>query len=215
LRKKSTMRFSKFEEWEPYYQQILEDFGFDRAADEEAARVLDRLLPHDSLPLLEERIRGRAVTVCGNAPCLDRELDRVKGVVVAADRAAARIFPHGIRPDAIATDLDGATEEFVEMNRRGTVIVVHAHGDNIPLLHRWVPHLPGPLAGTTQARPFGRLHNFGGFSDGDRAVFLVHALGASSVALLGFDLDDPGVGPVKRAKLLWARRLLALLGYDL
>lgn len=215
MRKKSTMRFSKFEEWEPYYLQILADFGFDRAADEEAARVLDRLLPRDSLPLLEARIRGKEVTVCGNAPTLDREMDRLSGVVLAADRAADRLFRHGVRPAAIATDLDGATEEFVEMNLRGTVIVVHAHGDNIPLLHRWVPHLPGPLAGTTQARPVGRVYNFGGFSDGDRAVFLAHAMGASRVSLAGFDLDDPAVRQVKREKLLWARRLLALLGHDL
>jgi 2-amino-4-hydroxy-6-hydroxymethyldihydropteridine diphosphokinase len=215
LRKKSTMRFSKFEEWEPYYLQILADFGFDRAADEEAARVLDRLLPHDSLPLLEAAIRGKAVTVCGNAPSLDRDLDRLTGVVVAADRAADRLFRQGIRPAVITTDLDGATEEFVEMNRRGTVIVVHAHGDNIPLLRRWVPHFPGPLVGTTQARPVGCIHNFGGFSDGDRAVYLAHGMGASPVTLAGFDLDDPAVGTVKRKKLLWARRLLALIGHDL
>ena len=209
------MKFSKFEDWEPCYLQILNDFGFDRAADEEAARVLDRLLPRNSLPLLRRRIRGKAVTVCGNAPALDEELDRLKGVVVAADRAAERLYRHGIRPAAIATDLDGATEEFTEMNRKGTVIVVHAHGDNIPLIEWWVPRLPGPLVGTTQARPMGRVYNFGGFSDGDRAVFLAHALGASSVTLAGFDLDDPSVNPVKRKKLLWARRLLALLGHDL
>jgi hypothetical protein len=208
------MKFSKFEDWEPFYLQILSDFGFDRASDEEAARVLDRLLPRDSLPLLRRRIRGKAVTVCGNAPSLEKELDRLSGVVVAADRAADRLYRHGIRPSAIATDLDGATEEFMEMSRKGTVLVIHAHGDNIPLLEWWVPRLPGPLVGTTQARPVGRVRNFGGFTDGDRAVFLVHALGASSVALAGFDLDDPSVNPVKRKKLLWARRLLSLLGHD-
>ncbi|MDD1655355.1 MAG: DUF115 domain-containing protein [Methanomicrobiales archaeon] len=209
------MKFSKFEDWEPYYLQILSDFGLDRASDEEAARVLDRLLPRDSLPLLRRRIRGKAVTVCGNARSLEGELDRLSGVVVAADRAADRLYSRGIRPAAIATDLDGATEAFTEMNRMGTVIVVHAHGDNIPLLEWWVPRLPGPLVGTTQARPVGRVHNFGGFSDGDRAVFLAHALEASSVTLVGFDLDDPSVNPVKRRKLQWARRLLSLLGHDL
>ena len=209
------MKFSKFEDWEPYYLQILDDFGFDRATDEEAARVLDGLLPRDSLPLLRRRIRGKAVTVCGNAPSLDRELNRLSGVVVAADRAADRLYRHGTRPAAIATDLDGATEAFVEMNRKGTVLVVHAHGDNIPLLRWWVPQIPGPVVGTTQARPVGRVHNFGGFSDGDRAVFLAHALGASSVTLAGFDLDDEDVNPVKRKKLRWARRLLSLVGHDL
>jgi uncharacterized Rossmann fold enzyme len=113
------------------------------------------------------------------------------------------------------TDLDGATEAFVEMNRAGTVIVVHAHGDNMALLRRWVPRFPGPLVGTTQARPFGRIHNFGGFSDGDRAVFLAHALGAGEVLLAGFDLDDPRVTPMKRGKLMFARELLRLAGHGL
>jgi len=103
----------------------------------------------------------------------------------------------------------------VEMNRQGTVVVVHAHGDNIPLLRTWVPRFSGPLVGTTQAEPFGRIHNFGGFSDGDRAVFAAHALGAADVRLVGFDLDDPSVDPVKRGKLIWARRLLSLLGHDI
>ncbi|HXW99032.1 MAG TPA: 6-hydroxymethylpterin diphosphokinase MptE-like protein, partial [Methanomicrobiales archaeon] len=112
-------------------------------------------------------------------------------------------------------DLDGATCDFIRMNEAGTVIVVHAHGDNIPLIRRWVPGFPGPLVGTTQSRPFGMIHNFGGFSDGDRAVFLAHALGAADVLLAGFFIDDPDVGPVKRGKLLFARELLALAGHVL
>jgi hypothetical protein len=207
--------FPKFEDWEPYYLRILGDLGFDRAKDEEAARLLAGLLHRDDLPALERRIRGKAVTVCGNGPNLAAELDRVRGTVIAADGAANRLHAEGIRPAAVATDLDGATEAFPEMNRAGTVMVVHAHGDNMDLLRFWVPLFPGPLVGTTQAKPFGRIHNFGGFSDGDRAVFLALALGAAEVTLAGFFLDDPGVNPVKRRKLLWARTLLGLAGYDL
>jgi uncharacterized Rossmann fold enzyme len=132
-----------------------------------------------------------------------------------SDGAANCLFARGILPDAIVTDLDGATDAFPEMNRAGTVIVVHAHGDNMDLIRRWVPRFPGPLVGTTQSRPFDGIHNFGGFSDGDRAVFLADALGASEVVLAGFDLDDPTVGPVKRGKLLFARELLRLAGHDL
>ena len=206
--------FSGFEDWEPYYLRILGDLGFDRAGDEEAALLLSALLPRDSLATLERRIRGKNVTVCGNGPNLAAELDRIRGTVIAADGAANRLFAEGIRPDAIVTDLDGATEAFVEMNRAGTVIVVHAHGDNRDLLRFWVPLFPGPLVGTTQARPFDRIYNFGGFSDGDRGVFLALALGAAEVALAGFLLDDPAVNPVKRKKLLWARTLLGLAGYE-
>jgi uncharacterized Rossmann fold enzyme len=40
-------------------------------------------------------------------------------------------------------------------------------------------------------------------------------MGAREVRIIGFDLDDTQVDPVKRGKLFWARKLLHLLGYDL
>jgi uncharacterized Rossmann fold enzyme len=209
------MKFSRFEDWEPYYLRILAHFSFDRAKDEEAAILLARLLARDDLPLLEGILRGRPATVCGNGPNLGEELGRIRGTLIAADGAANRLYARGLRPDAIVTDLDGATDAFLRMNQGGTVIVVHAHGDNMALLRSWVPRFSGPLVGTTQARPFDGIYNFGGFSDGDRAVFLAHALGASEVVLAGFFLDDPGVDPVKRDKLLFARELLRLAGHDL
>ena len=213
--RKNELVFSRFEDWEPYYLRILAHFRFDRARDEEAAALLASLLTRDDLPLLDGLIRGRSATVCGNGPNLTEELGRIRGTIIAADGAANRLHARGIRPEAIVTDLDGATGAFTEMNRAGTVIVVHAHGDNMPLLVKWVPRFTGPLVGTTQSRPFGRIHNFGGFSDGDRAVFLARALGATEIVLAGFLLDDPDVDPVKRGKLLFARELLGLAGYDL
>lgn len=205
----------RFEEWEPHYLRILETFGFDREGDEEAAAVAASLTLRDDTARLEELCTGRTVTVCGNAPCLKEETSRCEGTVFAADAAADVLWRAGIRPDAVFTDLDGAEESFFAMNREGTVMVVHAHGDNIPLVRRWVPRFEGPLVLTCQSRPFGHVHNWGGFSDGDRAVFAADALGAAQVIILGFDLDDPGVPPVKRGKLLWARTLLSLIGHDL
>lgn len=203
----------KFEEWEPYYEEILAYFQFDRKKDEEAAEFLDHLMIRDDLPMLTERTVGNHVTVCGNAPGLIKEIDQIRGTVFAADAAASVLFAHGIRPDAIFTDLDGADETFQDMNWQGTIIIIHAHGDNIHLLKYWVPRLIGPVIGTTQSRPLPHIYDFGGFSDGDRAVFAAHELGASSVSLVGFDCDDTSVDPVKRGKLIWARKLLALLGH--
>ena len=145
-----------FAEWEPHYRGILDYFGFDRAADEEAARLLASLIPRDNLLSLASLTEGNEVTVCGNAPCLKDELKKIRGVVFAADAAAEVLLDHGIRPDAIFTDLDGATDRFIAMNRAGTIIVVHAHGDNMPLLRHWVPRFPGPLVATTQAAPLPR-----------------------------------------------------------
>ncbi len=203
----------KFEEWEPYYEEILAYFNFERKKDEEAAEFLDHLMIRDDLPMLCERTAGNHVTVCGNAPRLINEIDQIQGTVYAADAAASVLFANGIRPDAIFSDLDGADETFQDMNWQGTIIVIHAHGDNIHLLRYWVPRLIGPVIGTTQSRPLPHIYDFGGFSDGDRAVFAAHELGASSVSLVGFDCDDTSVDPVKRGKLIWARKLLALLGH--
>ncbi|HVP94821.1 MAG TPA: 6-hydroxymethylpterin diphosphokinase MptE-like protein [Methanoregulaceae archaeon] len=203
----------KFEEWEPYYEEILSFFSFDRKKDEEAAEFLDHLMIRDDLPMLIERTAGNHVTVCGNAPGLPGEIGQIRGTVFAADAAAIVLAEHGIRPDAVFTDLDGADETFQDMNWQGTIMVIHAHGDNMYLLRYWVPRLIGPVIGTTQSKPLPHIYNFGGFSDGDRAVFAAHELGASSVSLVGFDCDDPSVGPVKRGKLIWARKLLALLGH--
>ena len=204
----------QFAEWEPHYRGILDYFGFDREGDEEAARLLASLLERDNLLSLASLTEGNAVTVCGNAPCLRRDLERVTGIVFAADAAAEVLDDCGIRPDAVFTDLDGATDRFIEMNREGTIIVIHAHGDNMPLLHHWVPRFRGRVVGTTQAAPLPRIYNFGGFTDGDRAVFAADELGASSITLAGFDLDDKNVDPLKRGKLFWARKLLALIGHE-
>ena len=207
----------KTEEWEPHYSEILDYFGFSREDDERAAQVLAELLPRDDTDLLRAAIHGHECIVCGNAPGL---LDEVRAtdfsgrVVIAAD-AAARVLLHaGHRPDVILSDIDGMDDDFLSMNVQGTILVLHAHGDNIPLVRSWVPKVRGPVVGTTQATPMPHVYNFGGFSDGDRCVFCAHELGAAGVTLIGFDLDDRLVDPVKHGKLIIARKLLKLLGYD-
>ncbi len=205
----------RFEEWEPHYTEILDYFGFDRESDEEAGTLLAEILPRDDIRALESLISGKTITICGNAPCLASELDRIEGVVIAADAAALVLYKAGILPDAIFTDLDGADDPFITMNEGKTIIAIHAHGDNMPLLRRWVPRFPGQLIGTTQASPLPHIHNFGGFTDGDRAAFTADALGAADLNFIGFDLSDSSVDPMKRGKLVWARRLLGMIGYDL
>jgi uncharacterized Rossmann fold enzyme len=204
----------KYEDWEPVYQEICEYFSFDPVQDEQAAQVAASLSKSNSIDILIQTITGKPVTVCGNAPCLKEELDKISGVIIAADAASAVLLRSGIRADIIVTDLDGIDDYATRLNESGTIMVVHAHGDNIPRLKTWIPRLPGPMVLTTQGRPFDHVHNFGGFSDGDRAAYMAQECGASSVTLIGFDCDDPSVSPIKQGKLIWARRLLADIGYE-
>jgi 2-amino-4-hydroxy-6-hydroxymethyldihydropteridine diphosphokinase len=206
----------KYEEWEPLYHEICEYFSFDPADDERAAQITSSLSSADASDALKKLIAGQQITVCGNAPCLKGQVQDgvIPGVIIAADAAAGVLLECGIRPDVIVTDLDGIDEYAVDMNKKGTIMVIHAHGDNIPRIQTWVPRFSGPLVLTTQGKPFTNMHNFGGFSDGDRAVYMADECNASTIHLLGFDCDDQSVPPVKRGKLIWARRLLANIGYE-
>ncbi len=220
----------RFADWEPIYEEILVEFGFSREGDESAARLLQSLLLGREGDLsaedLDSMIRGREVLVCGNGPSLPRELEefledrsrrpsKSEGsgpgdvVVIGADGATTRLLAAGVLPDVIVTDLDGFLPDILAANERGSAVVVHAHGDNMPALKEYVLRLRRVL-GTTQAEPVEGIYNFGGFSDGDRCVFLARNFGASKIKIIGFDYDDPNVTPVKMMKLKWARRLVAM-----
>ncbi|ESS05917.1 MAG: putative Rossmann fold enzyme [uncultured archaeon A07HB70] len=202
----------EFSTWEPVYELVLADLGYDREGDE---RVRDRLAAWAE-PFDADRLpaAGGEVAVVAPGPSLAGDLGRVDDAdgVVAASSAADRLLATGRRPDLVVTDLDGTPATAAALSRAGTPVAVHAHGDNAPALDRWLPACdPANVLATTQAAPVGPVVNHGGFTDGDRAAFLADAFGADRLTFVGWDLDDPTVGPEKRAKLGWARRLLRWL----
>ncbi|AKB28191.1 6-hydroxymethyl-7,8-dihydropterin pyrophosphokinase [Methanosarcina siciliae T4/M] len=215
------MIYTDFAVWEPIYERILEDFGFDRTGDEEAARFLSLMLTEKntaSTSELKERISGKPVLVCGNAPGLKNELLAVNlsaFVIIAADGATAVLMDIGRVPEVICTDLDGASDTDIEKEilacEKGSMVLIHAHGDNRDRLEKYVPRFKRFIA-TTQSRPFDRVYNFGGFSDGDRCVFVALHFGAKNVRLAGFDFEDPGVSSIKKKKLNWAKELIGMTG---
>ncbi|GAB7093015.1 DUF115 domain-containing protein [Halolamina litorea] len=200
----------EFHVWEPVYERILADFGFDRAADERARdRLASMVEPFefDTLPDFD----GATVAVAGAGPTLAGEAERAAGAdfVVAASSATATLHDAGVDVDLAVTDLDGTPERVAAMSHEGLPVAVHAHGDNLDALERWVPEIAGErLLPTTQAEPTGAVRNFGGFTDGDRAAFLADALGAERLTFPGWSFDDPDVGEMKARKLRWAERLL-------
>ena len=210
-----------FAAWEPIYERILEDFGFDRAGDEEAARFLSHMLTEIntvSLSELKTAISGKPALICGNAPNFRKELSEIDlsaFVIIAADGAAAVLMDIGCVPEVICTDLDGNSEADIEKEimacELGSIVLIHAHGDNIDKLEKYVPRFKRFIA-TTQARPFNKVYNFGGFSDGDRCVFVAREFGAKKIKLAGFDFEDPNVNPIKKKKLKWAKELIEILG---
>ena len=183
----------KWEIWKPWYERILKRLNLDMEADEKAAKLLNSLLPKPDIQGLKRMIRGRECIVFGAGPSLDDVLEKLQRTghlgktLISADGATSAVIKYR-DPDIIVTDLDGAVEDQLGAWRRGSWIVVLAHGDNVAQVRKTVPQLRERVIGTTQVRPFGKLFNFGGFTDGDRAAFMAHELGASKILLAGMDL---------------------------
>lgn len=203
----------KFSEWKPFYTEILADFGYSREADWESAQALNRYLEPFNIKRLHEIFDGQQVVIAGDAPSLLDEWNEKhqNRVIVAADAACQRLQEHGVVPDVVCTDLDGAPEIAAQLTNKESIAVVHAHGDNEELVQEWMGDSEFDIenvVGTTQTEPFGKLHNFGGFTDGDRAAILADEFNASKIKLVGFDFTDSSVGSEKARKLEWARRLI-------
>lgn len=202
----------EFDEWEPVYEAILQDFGYDRAGDEHARDVLASVTESAAVDRLPS-VRDATVAIAGAGPTLstDRELERARNadVVFAASTAADTLADRGVAVDCMVTDLDKNPGTVRDLTDRGVPVAVHAHGDNVAAVRDVVPDCDDAfVVPTTQAAPRAHVRNFGGFTDGDRAAFLVDHLGAARLVFVGWDLDDPSVEPTKARKLEWAERLL-------
>ncbi len=218
-------------EWEPTYNDIVNRLSLDAHADRQATEVLSHLLkskdPQPTLRRIEELVEGRSVIVCGAGPSLDRHLREVlpeatlkEATCVASDGAASALLELGLRCDILVTDLDGDLQDICEVVRRGAIPVVHAHGDNIDLVREIVPTFEN-VVGSTQVEPTERVFLWGGFTDGDRACYLVAHYGPSRMTLAGMDFGSivgrwskPGyevsypADDIKREKLAIAGELI-------
>jgi uncharacterized Rossmann fold enzyme len=157
---------------------------------------------------------GKCATVVAGQPLSSGKLpELLKGTVLSVGTGTGLLLHEGIVPDFVVTDLDGDVQTDLEANEKGAVLVLHAHGDNITAIRRFVPTVTGRVVLTTQSTPFGDVHDFGGFTDGDRAVLMAAHFGARNLRLIGFDLSHPrpkaGTSPeIKAKKLRWAGSLI-------
>lgn len=202
------MRDLNWEEWRPLYLEIVKEMGYSVEQDYLSAQLLNKLLVGKAMTLeeLKERIKDKSVAVIfGAGPSLKSDIasfidsrisDRVS--VIVADGAARAFLEMGLRFDVVITDLDGGDDVLIEASKNCLGMIVHAHGDNIDKIEKIVPLLHGRILGTTQCEPFGLLYNFGGFTDGDRAVFLADTLGFNVIILAGMDFGDE-VGEYSKA----------------
>ena len=176
--------------WESKYREILKDFGYSRNKDTQSAKLLNSLLQKKTPSIgIRDLIKDKPVFVIGAGPSLPScisILKRHKKITkIVADGATKAIIENGLKPDIVVTDLDGDIKSLKKAGRTKTIMVVHAHGDNSERINL-VKYFKNCI-GTTQAKPIGIINNFGGFTDGDRCVFLANHFKAKKIILLGMD----------------------------
>ena len=216
----------KIKTWMKWYRKILKDFGFKQEEDEKSAKYLNKFLEKHCALNLDDLPHSNTAIVCGAGPSIEKHVKIVekiksKGIVIAADGATTALLNEEIIPDIIVTDLDGYMPDIIKANKLGSVVVVHSHGDNLKKLKKYLPKLKN-IMGTTQSKPLKNVYNFGGFTDGDRAVFLAIKLGAKKIILAGMDFgekitkysrpklsrDVEEADEIKKLKLKYAEKLI-------
>jgi len=176
--------------WESKYRDILKDFGYSQNEDKQSAKLLNSLLQKKTPSIgIRDLIRDKPVFVIGAGPslpsCISILKKHKKITKIVADGATKAIIENGLRPDIVVTDLDGDIKSLKKAGRTNTIMVVHAHGDNSERINL-VKYFKNCI-GTTQTKPIGKVNNFGGFTDGDRCVFLADYFKAKKIILLGMD----------------------------
>ncbi len=210
-----------FADWEARYIAVTNDLEYSREGDAKAADRIAVLAylrqgrvanDGDLSPLLARQ----PVFVCAAGPTLEEELGEywLDGTVIATDGAVGRLLKRGTIPEIIVSDLDGDVDAILSANRKGSIVVVHAHADNLAKLEEFVPRFEGPIVPSVQCSPPAGTRNFGGLTDGDRAVFLADHFGASRIVLAGFDFGDEEKNPLpkeRQRKFIWGALLIASL----
>ena len=189
--------------WESKYRDILKDFGYSRNKDTQSAKLLNSLLQKKTPSIgIRDLIKDKPVFVIGAGPSLPScisILKRHKEITkIVADGATKAIIENGLRPDIVVTDLDGDIKSLKKVGRTNTIMVVHAHGDNSERINL-VKYFKNCI-GTTQTKPIGKVNNFGGFTDGDRCVFLADYFKAKKIILLGMDFGTR-IGKYSKSKV--------------
>jgi len=214
-----------FREWMEKYHKIVSILGLSEEDDQYSTYLMSRMIEDlgfdvvSALKLAKKKVYGRKVFVFGCGPSLEEGVKELKEkthdfVLIAADGATKALLEFGFIPEIIVTDLDGDLPSILNANKRGSILFVHAHGDNIDLIKKYLPSMRYPVVGTTQVKPTHNVFNFFGFTDGDRAIFIALRLGAKEIHLIGMDFGDV-VGKYSKPYLkgntkAWKMKLLKL-----
>jgi uncharacterized Rossmann fold enzyme len=216
----------RFADWYPHYLEIVSKLNLDIKKDIQSSLILSSLISYRSLGLnYLKKLTNEKVLVIGAGPSIEEPVvkkfikDHSNFVIISADGSTELCLELGIVPDFVVTDLDGDMDSLLTSNKLGSTLIIHSHGDYINNILEFVPKFRY-FFGTTQVFPLQNVYNFGGFTDGDRCVFLADEFKAAEICLVGMDFTSP-VGhfskkiitnlALKKKKLCIAKHLIEMM----
>jgi len=193
-----------------WYPKICDYLGIDAEKDTDA--LLFTTLNYQSNVSEDELrkiIEGREIIILAPGIKLEEEFNAffsssslADKVVICADGATSFFASKGLIPDIITSDIDGNVNDQILAQRKGSILLLHVHGDNTDLVNQYIKEISKKkFMITTQSQPVEGTFNFLGFTDGDRALCLASIMNAKSITLLGFDFGEK-IGEFSKEKSL-------------
>lgn len=171
--------------WYPLYQEVIEFLNLNLNKDLDVAKDYLNLVKKYKVSgygtylekLLTKKIKK--IWIFGAGPSLPKDFrvfqdsySSSTDLVIAADGATTFLYKN-IFPDIIFSDYDGDLSVLHECCKQGSLMLLHAHGDNYSIVkdHFSLFVKEGHVIPTIQTQPkMPYLFNFGGFTDGDRCI---------------------------------------------
>ena len=187
------------------YSKIVKRLNLSTSADISSSENLELLLKTKGLDnnrkILQElsKVLKNPCLIAGGGPSVEGnlkqciELDLIDKLTIIAVDGTCKLFQEkNIVPNILVTDLDGDWSSIRWAIENNTTTLIHAHGDNHHLIDNFFLEYENlknqsNIWGTTQNYISSDLFNFGGFTDGDRAIFLSFHFQAPIIGLIGFD----------------------------
>ena len=182
----------------------------------------------EALAGLRERLLNATEVVIIGASVSPSEIEGKSAdgtVFIAADGSIGSVDSYSDIA-CVVTDFDG-NPHLDKAASSGVLFIAHAHGDNVSRWHqsvaKWSKFATPPSLILSHQTPqiIDGMHNFGGFTDGDRALCLALFLGVKkeAISLIGFSTQSIGEfsgqtdSATKLVKLNWMKQIVETLGF--
>lgn len=178
-------------EWIQIFEWIKKELPLNFSDDSEPVKLLSNSieLNRNFIEKGYELIEGKEVSIFGAGPELEKITSIEGQKIIVADKAVKYVmYKLGKIPHILVTDLDGIDGIDSALLKKIPLIVAHLHGDNIERALKFFSYLKNLdlcVLFTIQTDPFPPFFNLGGFTDGDRAVFVALFFGARKIEVYG------------------------------